>query len=141
MIKYSLDETPRLLVIEDGPVEAMIIEEAGKQAGYEILKVSDLNGAELAAIVFKPTVITLDLGFSAAEGAKPSQHGDEGMAFLELLAENGCDARIIIISGKSRRKRELARLQGVGLALKVVGHLTKPFVAKELEEVLVKLAA
>lgn len=141
MIDISLDEAPRLLVIEDGPVEALVIEEAGKQAGYEIMQVSDLDGAELAAIVFKPTVITLDLGFSAAEGDEPSRYGDEGLAFLELLAENGCDARIIIISGKSRRKRELAWLQGVGLQLKVVGHLTKPFNLRDLAEVLTKLAA
>lgn len=117
---------PRLLIIEDEEGIRDILAELGQEAGYVVREAEALAAAKSAYHDFSPQLIILDLGLAAEPGHDPAE-GDEGFQMLEFLAESQCEARIVIISGMSRRKRELNQVRGQGMNLKVIGHIPKPF--------------
>lgn len=127
----------RLLIIDDNADIADILEEVGLDAGYSVRSVYDPALVQRIYQDFDPTVIFLDLGLVDDE----QQHGfgDEGLDVLRFLAEQKCKARIVIISGKSRRKRELTQIQGQGLHLAMMGHISKPFDIDRIESMLLKM--
>lgn len=127
----------RLLIIDDNEDIADILEEVGLDAGYSVHSVYDPAQVEKAYGDFNPTVIFLDLGLVDDD----LQHGfgDEGLDVLRFLADQKCKARIVIISGKSRRKRELTQIQGQGLHLNMMGHISKPFDIDRIEAMLLKM--
>lgn len=126
----------RLLIIDDNEDIADILEEVGLDAGYSVHSVYDSSQVEKAYREYEPTVIFLDLGLVGDE--QQPGYGDEGLDVLRFLAEQRCKARIVIISGKSRRKRELTQIQGQGLHLAMMGHISKPFDIDRIESMLVR---
>jgi len=127
----------RLLIIDDNEDIADILEEVGLDAGYSVQSVYDPAQVQKAYADFDPTVIFLDLGL--VDDDLERGFGDEGLDVLRFLADQHCKARIVIISGKSRRKRELTQIQGQGLHLSMMGHISKPFDIDGIEAMLVKL--
>jgi CheY-like chemotaxis protein len=125
----------RLLVIDDNEDIADILEEVGLDAGYSVQSAHKPDQVKKIYQEFNPTVIFLDLGL-IEDG---SGYGDEGLDVLRYLSEQKCKARIVIISGKSRRKRELTQIQGQGLHLSMVGHISKPFDIDKIELMLIKM--
>lgn len=117
---------PRLLIIEDEVDISDILAELGQEAGFAVRESSGIETAKAAYQEFSPSLIILDLGLAAEPDHDPAE-GDEGLQMLKFLAESSCEARIVIISGMSRRKRELNQVRGQGMNLKVIGHIPKPF--------------
>lgn len=127
----------RLLIIDDNEDIADILEEVGLDAGYSVHSVYAPGQVEKAYGEFNPTVVFLDLGLVG--DSQEQGFGDEGLDVLRFLADQHSKARIIIISGKSRRKRELTQIQGQGLHLSMMGHISKPFDIDRIEAMLLKL--
>lgn len=139
-IDFEPEASPgaRLLVIDDQPEMTAILEELGQEAGYEVRTAHRLAEIQSVYDEFKPTVILLDLSLGEGGLVESSAYADDGLEVLKLLSEWGCTAKIFIVSGMSRRKRELTQLQGQKLNLSVIGHISKPFNVDSVEELLVK---
>jgi DNA-binding response OmpR family regulator len=117
---------PTLLLIDDEPELSRLIAYAGEVAGYTPVETSDTarfreryeaDGADLVAI---------DLGLPQ----------EDGVELLRFLAERGCTAPILIVSGFDRRVLETATRLGEALGLNMVGQVEKPIRLTALENLL-----
>jgi len=128
----------RLLSIDDSKEITDILEEIGNNAGYYVRSVNqyDLIIQEIEA--HDPSVIFLDLHLGPADNIGSEEIPREGLEILKSLSINKSKAKIILISGLSRRTRELNQYLGRDLNLHVVGSFPKPFDASKVEEVLLK---
>ena len=137
----TIDLDARLLIIDDNPDITDILEEVGQEAGFEVRCAHDLEAMKVAYTEFDPLVILLDLGLGGDDSDDDEMlaDGDDGLKVLQYLSEQQSQASIVIISGMSRRKRELTQYQGQDLNLRVLGHLPKPFDIDNVQETLVKL--
>ena len=87
---------PRLLVIDDDPVQRMVMGKVGFKAGYTVTVVATLDEAikEIEQLHFNCIVLDLML------------NGQNGMLMLAQIAELNGDALLILISGASAAIRE-----------------------------------
>ena len=87
---------PRLLVIDDDPVQRMVLGKVGTKAGYTVTVVATLEDAikEIEQLHFNCIVLDLML------------NGQNGMLMLAQIAELNGDALLIVISGASTAIRE-----------------------------------
>lgn len=136
----NADRAARLLIVDDNADITSILEEVGLDAGFSVKSAHNLKELKSAYPDFNPGVILLDLGLGGeADIDDEAGSDDDGLKALQYLSKESCKARILIISGSSRRKRELTQYQGQGLNLRVIGHLPKPFDVDAVEQTLVKL--
>ena len=126
---------PKLLVLDDNPAIVEILREVGDDAGYQVSTAKDQKEFESLYPTFLPQVIFLDLGLNESE----DDFGETGLEVIKFLSREKCRSKIFIISGMSRRKRELTTLQGQNMNLQVVGHIPKPFDIEDIERQLVRL--
>jgi len=119
----------RLLVVDDQPEIASLIAAAGEACGYEARTAGDGALFRLEFEAFNPTLIALDL----------SMPGEDGIELMRYLAEKGCTAGVLIVSGSDDRVLEaaasLARVRG----LRMLGTIPKPFRLKPLKELFAQL--
>jgi CheY-like chemotaxis protein len=118
----------RLLIVDDEPAIAEVIESVASARGYEVTTTADA-GAFLAAAALEPDVIVLDLSLPDTDGVELLRH----------LAQSGCRARILIVSGFDERVLETSGRLGAALGLDVAGTLNKPIRIAELRSALAKL--
>jgi CheY-like chemotaxis protein len=118
----------RLLIVDDEPAIAEVIESVASTRGYEVTTTADA-GAFLAAAALDPDVIVLDLSLPDTDGVELLRH----------LAQSGCRARILIVSGFDERVLETSGRLGAALGLDVAGTLNKPIRIAELRSALAKL--
>ena len=129
----------RLLLIDDLKEITDILEEIGNNAGYHVRSVNQYELIIQEIEAHDPSVIFLDLHLGPADNFASEEIPREGLEILKSLSINKSKAKIIIISGQSRRKRELNQHLGRNLNLHVVGSISKPFDASKVEEALLKL--
>jgi CheY-like chemotaxis protein len=116
----------RLLVCDDEAAVGRFIRNVTEPLGYDVRVTT--SGEELMAVcdAFSPTVIALDM-------VMPGLDGNE---VINWLADRGCTARLIIMTGYhpeyADHARILARYKGLGS----VATLHKPFGVKELLAIL-----
>ena len=118
----------RLLIVDDEPAIAEVIESVALARGYEVTTTADA-AAFLAAAALGPDVIVLDLSLPDTDGVELLRH----------LAESGCRARILIVSGFDERVLETSGRLGAALGLDVAGTLNKPIRIAELRSALARL--
>ena len=106
----------RLLVIEDEPSICRLIEKLGEKAGFTATTANSFDDAVRLLGANEFDCITLDLLI----GKKT------GVAVLQCLAEMGCRAPIIVISGSLQPGRDLAKAVGNILKLNLLEPLAKP---------------
>ncbi|MEX2468324.1 MAG: response regulator [Pseudohongiellaceae bacterium] len=135
----NAERDARLLIVDDNADITDILEEVGLDAGFSVKSAHSLSELKDSYADFSPGVILLDLGLGGEADIDEPGSDDDGLKALQYLSAEGCKARILIISGSSRRKRELTQYQGQGLNLRVIGHLPKPFDVDTVEQTLVKL--
>ncbi|HAJ76393.1 MAG TPA: hypothetical protein DCM64_08040 [Gammaproteobacteria bacterium] len=129
----------RLLLVDDSKEITDILEEVGIDAGYQVCSVNKFESIIPQFRQFDPTVIFLDLNLGPAEVAETDETPREGLEILKYLSAANSRAKIVIVSGLSRRTRELNQLLGRDLNLHMLGGIPKPFDIKNVEEVLLKL--
>lgn len=114
-----------ILVIDDEADVGEFI--CAAAAGLGLNCTSTIDVADVSKLCTpETTLILLDLMMSERDGIE----------VLRQLSGLKCEARIVLMSGISKRVLETAEKLGRALGLSVVGHLTKPFRLAELEAVL-----
>ena len=129
----------KLLCVDDNADITDLLEELGEEAGYEVRVVNQFELITQEIDSFNPSVIFLDLNLGPNDVFDDKEIPREGLEILKYLASGKSLAKIVIVSGMSRRTRELNRYLGRDLELHVVGSLSKPFRADAVVDLLEKL--
>jgi len=116
---------PKVLVIDDDLDFGELIVAAATAIGISCNAASNAKDF-FDALRFEPTLILLDLVMP----------GTDGIELLRRLAEEGCRARIILMSGVGMQIIEAAERLAESLGLVIGGSLQKPFPLSELEGLL-----
>jgi EAL domain-containing protein (putative c-di-GMP-specific phosphodiesterase class I)/FixJ family two-component response regulator len=118
---------PLLVALDDDEAIVEIVAVVGRLAGFDIVT-STRALAFREALVCKPDVVVLDLQMPEMDGIQ----------MLRELAEKGCDAAIVLLSGMDERTIAAAEQYATGKGLRIAGSLQKPFMPEDLLD---KLAA
>lgn len=120
---------PKLIVIDDEPALAGFVSEVAEQAGYET---ELFHHAEMFKQEYRNNadIIVLDLLLP----------GVDGVEVIRFLAQSGCDARLILISGFDQGVLHSAQKLAVEQGLNLIGSLSKPFRHHELFSLLSNLS-
>jgi DNA-binding response OmpR family regulator len=112
----------RLLIVDDEPAMARLIQRIAKSCGYEVTVTHDSEDFMDALVTGEPDAIALDLSLPDVDGVE----------LLRFLATIKCRAKILIISGFDARVLETSGRLGEARGLNIVGTLMKPVRAAEL---------
>jgi CheY-like chemotaxis protein len=112
----------RLLHIDDDPYVGKAFALVARACGYETKTTSHSSDFKSAYEAFKPHVIVCDL-------AMPNV---DGIELLRYLADAGCEAKILIVSGLDRRVLDAAGRLAAARGLNIAGTLNKPVQAADL---------
>jgi CheY-like chemotaxis protein len=115
-----------MLHIDDDRDVGKAFAKVAESCGYETITTTRGADFKAACEAFKPHVIICDL-------AMPS---DDGIELLRYLADTGCEAKILIVSGLDRRVLDAAGRFATARGLKIAGTLNKPVQAAELRSAL-----
>jgi CheY-like chemotaxis protein len=107
---------PRLLLIDDEPLVGRFIAHAAEECGYEATVTISAESFRSRYAAAAPDVVVVDL-------AVP---GCDGVELLRFLADQGCRAKVLIVSGFDPRVLESALRLGEAMGLDMAGPLTKP---------------
>lgn len=115
-----------MLLIDDEPELARLIAHAARAAGYAATATGDADSFMRHFEESGADLIAIDLGMPDLDGVE----------LLRFLAEAGCTAPILIISGFDRRVLETAERLGRALGLDMAGSVEKPVRLASLEALL-----
>jgi EAL domain-containing protein (putative c-di-GMP-specific phosphodiesterase class I) len=118
----------RLLILDDDPAIGKTIERVAESVGFQARSVSQPIAFFRELDLWSPTHIAIDLIMPEMDGVE----------VVQLLADRGCRAGIIITSGVGSRVLDAARRSAVEHGLDVVGVLAKPFFAEAVRALLRK---
>lgn len=121
----------RLLVVDDEFVLGRLVKTAGESAGYEVFVTKIPSVFVEKARTWRPTVIMLDLGMP----------GTDGIQLLRGLAEHGCTAHVVLMSGAEDRILQSAMQLGRERGLTMGGVLQRPVQLTTLRNFLARFQA
>lgn len=116
----------RLLVIDRQIEISAFIAAAGLGCGYDALSTADTDAFKREFASFRPTLVALDLSLA----------DDRGMALLQFLTEQRCEAGILIVSGPNQRVLDRAATLMKKSGLRMLGTIPKPFRLGPVRELL-----
>lgn len=116
----------RLLVIDDERDIGEFIRTVADEMGYEVKVTSSAEEFQASYRSFNPTHIMLDIVMPDIDGIE----------LLRYLAANGCQARVLVMSGYSEKYLESAQKLSDAYGLRNIDRLTKPIRLAKLREVL-----
>ena len=119
----------RVLIVDDEPVIARIIETKVLELGYGALSIHSSDQFRKALAAIKPTIIFLDI-------AMP---GRDGMELVGDLSAGNYPGKIVIMSGTDPKYIELSSTLATARGLNVAGTLTKPFRQQQVADLLAQL--
>lgn len=112
----------RLLIIDDEPAFLKFVRRIAESLGHEVSATSD-------ATDFKDVYRSLDPNFIIVDIVMP---GVDGIEILTWLAEQRCQAKVVVVSGFNPYYSEFARLIGTARGLESVRVFAKPIRATDL---------
>ncbi|MBT4043426.1 MAG: response regulator [Rhodospirillaceae bacterium] len=115
----------RLLVMDDEPDFADFVKRTAEGLGYDVSALSDPNLFKNAYGAFQPDVIVLDMVMPDIEGIE----------LVQWLAQQGCEARILVVTGYNPNYSKMALGLGEVGGLKVEPH-QKPISLADLRKAL-----
>ena len=116
----------RLLVIDDERDIGEFIGEVAKGLGYEILVTADTKSFMEEYNSFMPDVVVVDVVMPETDGIE----------LVKFLANNGCNARILVVSGYAERYLANTKSLAEAFGLPSVKTMTKPLELAKLESFL-----
>lgn len=116
----------RLLVIDDEAEIGEFIREVAEDLGYEVVVTRHAEAFKTGYESFDPTLIMLDIVMPDVDGIE----------LLRYLAQEGCRAKVLVMSGYSEKYLESAEKLSDAYGLKRIDRLTKPIRLAKLREVL-----
>lgn len=122
-------EAKRLLVIDDMVDICALVASVAERCGFEVKTTVDPTAFRETYRSFQPHAIILDLAIPDSDG----------IDLLRFLVDEGCTARILIMSGFPAGVQEAAKRLGEVRGLAMAGTLPKPLRAAELRAVLTRL--
>ena len=130
---------PRLMIIDDNPGITDIMETIAIETGFEVLSVNDYKLIHSTYREFNPELIFLDLDLGLDEDMDLSEKGYDGLTVFKFLEKQACTARIVLVSGMDRDKRQTTKSLGREMNLNVIGSVPKPFTVEKIEKLLMQL--
>ena len=122
----QIESVRRLLVVDDEPVQCLIITRAMGALGFVADSATSLEEATSRIADSAYDVIVLDLSLG----------GREGISLLRLIAASRADPVVVLISRLDERVRAASTRFAVALGLRVAGALAKPVGPTALRAVL-----
>jgi len=122
-------EVPRLLLIDDEPEIGSFLRTVAEGCGFQVTVTSAPEAFKSAYESVQPNVIALDLAIP----------GTDGIELLSFLAERGCRAKILILSGFDREILDAAQRLGEARGLDIAGVVAKPARPAQLRNLLREL--
>jgi DNA-binding response OmpR family regulator len=119
----------RLLLVDDDPDIVEFISTVAEQQGYEVCSICRPSDFFESFKAFRPSALMLDLAIPDIDGIE----------IMRWLADEGCRAPIVIISGFGRPVLESAGHLGEARGLKIAATLSKPVRLAALRDVLAGL--
>ncbi len=116
----------RLLVVDDDPGFGELVRKLGVKLEFEVEVTSNGEAFMQAYDSFRPSVVMLDMIMPDIEGIE----------LIEWLGERGADARVIVVTGFSRRYAVLAKMLAEAKDLRFVASLSKPVTLNEMQAAL-----
>ncbi len=119
---------PRVVIVDDDPGFGEFVRKVAQGCGYDALVMTEAATflAEIAR--GQPDLIMLDLQMPDTDGVE----------VLRALADLGCTAAILVMSGFDAKVVDTARRLGAARGLKMGQVLTKPIRAADLRDVLIE---
>jgi CheY-like chemotaxis protein len=119
-------EARHLLLIDDEPAFGRFIAHAAETGGFTAHVTMSAEPFMQKYRELRPEAVALDLGMPQVDGVE----------LLRFLAQEGCAAPVIIVSGFDRRVLDSSVRLGQALGLNMVGPLEKPVRLQEFLDLL-----
>jgi DNA-binding response OmpR family regulator len=116
----------RVLILDDDPTVAQILTMSARVAGHEARSHGHVAGFMADVSSWQPTHVILDLNLPDTTAAD----------VLQVLARQGCEARVVVCSGASAPEMAAALDLARSLGLRASGVLSKPFTQAEFRAVI-----
>jgi CheY-like chemotaxis protein len=120
------DGQKRLLIMDDESKFCAFVEKAAARVGFDAKSLTDPAQFIQTLKDFSPSALVVDL----------KMPGLDGVQLLHRMKKEGCDARIILVSGMDQRVLSTAEKLGRSHGLNIVGVLQKPVKLAELQALL-----
>jgi CheY-like chemotaxis protein len=114
------------MIVDDDPGFGEFVRKVAQGCGYEVLLTHDAAGFQAEYTQAQPDLIMLDL----------QMPGTDGVELLRILADLGCKAPILVMSGFDAKVVDTARRLGAARGLAMGRVLTKPIRAADLRDIL-----
>jgi len=119
----------RLLVIDDMVDICALVASVAERCGFEVKTTVDPIAFRDLYRAFRPDVVILDLAIPDSDG----------IDLLHFLVEEGCSAKVLIMSGFPAGVQEAAKRLGEVRGLSMGEMMPKPLRAAELRAILTRL--
>jgi DNA-binding response OmpR family regulator len=116
----------RILVIDDEADFLTFVRRVTLQLDFEVEVTTDGDAFKQIYARFNPTVIVLDIVMPRTDGIE----------LIRWLADMGCTARIVVISGFDPNYSKMAQTLGSGVGLASIVRLQKPVSVADLKSAL-----
>lgn len=123
-----VDAKNRLLIIDDEVEIRRFVATVGRKLGFDVRDTDDPVEFRKQIREYLPTVVVMDLHMPKADGIE----------LLRVLAEEKCQAAVLLLSGADARVLNTAQRLGSTQGLDMVGALQKPVMLQDLESRLKK---
>jgi CheY-like chemotaxis protein len=120
----------RLLVVDDEPEVARIIERVAEELRFQVHSLSDSARFEAHFQAFNPSIIFLDINMP----------GRDGLELIACLAASNYQGKVVLMTGYDPRYMQMSSTIGTARNLVIAGTLGKPFRRQQILELLARLS-
>lgn len=121
----------RVLIVDDDPHVADLAAQVARKQGFDVAVARTYDEVKQRVLSLEPTLVLLDLRLPGS--------GSDGVEILRFLADIGCTADVVLMSGADRRVVNAAESLGRAYGVNIKGILLKPFEVSELRAYLAEI--